>query len=117
MFEQLMDQMIATEGAERSTMMGSACLRYQGEFVAMMFDKEDALIVKLPADRVNQLIADDEGREFNYTKKRFKEWVLIPTEREEAFEGYILEGIEFARSTHLSKLAKMNKSKKKSSQQ
>lgn len=82
---------------ELSTMMGTPCLRYKGDFVSMFFDKEDSLIVKVSPERVNEIIEDGEGNEFNYTKKRFKEWVLIPLEFEEKFEGYISEAITYAR--------------------
>ena len=34
-------------GIEQSTMMKSPCLRYKGDFIGMMFAREDCLIVKL----------------------------------------------------------------------
>ena len=86
------------KGVEQSTMMKTPCLRYQGNFMAMMFDKEDALIIKVSPDRVNELIAQGEGREFNFTKKRFKEWVLIPKEFERKYEAYIYESLEYAKN-------------------
>ena len=46
-------EMCAKEsGVELSTMMKTPCIRYMGDFVAMMFEREDSLIVKLSADRV-----------------------------------------------------------------
>jgi hypothetical protein len=86
------------QNVEESTMMGSPCLRYKGDFVAMMFDKAESLIVKLPAERVNELVTNGEGNEFNFTKKRFKEWVLIPLQFEQYFESYIEEALAFART-------------------
>ena len=97
-YQQLAQQFTQQDGVEESTMMGSPCLRYKGEFVTMMFDKQESLIVKLPADRVNELIADGDGNEFNFTKKRFKEWVLIPMEFEDRFSGYVEEALAFAKS-------------------
>lgn len=85
-------------GVEISTMMKTPCLRYQGDFVAMMFHQEDSLIVKLAADRVDALIADGIGLEFNFTKKRFKEWVLIPHRLEDQFEAFVLEALDYAKS-------------------
>lgn len=79
-------------------MMGTPCLRYRGSFIAMMFDKEDSLIIKLAPQRVNEIIANGEGNEFNFTKKRFKEWVLIPSEFDELFEGYIDEALAYAKA-------------------
>ena len=89
--------MIRFQGVEESTMMGTHCLRYQGEFFAMWFDRAQSLIVKLPAVRVNELIDLGEGNPFNFTKKQFKEWVLIPEERAEEFEKVTREALAFAR--------------------
>ncbi len=83
-------------GVEQSTMMGTPCLRYRGAFMAMMFDKEDALIIKVSPDRVNALIASGMGMEFNFTKKRFKEWVLIPLEFQDEYLTYLTEALTYA---------------------
>ena len=93
----LANQFSQCDGVEQSTMMGSPCLRYRGDFVAMMFDREESLIIKVSAQRVDDLIARGQGNEFNFTKKRFKEWVLIPLEFEPLFEAYIEEAIEYAK--------------------
>lgn len=84
-------------GVEESTMMKTPCLRYKGNFMAMMFDKEDALIVKVSPDRVSQLIKEGTGREFNFTKKKFKEWVLIPSTHEKDYQDYIYESLNYAK--------------------
>lgn len=82
---------------EISTMMATPCLRYKGHFVAMFFEKQDSLIVKVSPERVNEIIDHGEGNEFNFTKKRFKEWVLIPSEFEERYEDYIREAITYSK--------------------
>jgi len=84
-------------GVEHSTMMKTPCLRYKGGFMAMMFDKEDALIIKVSAQRVDELIAEGKGLEFNFTKKKFKEWVLIPREFEDEYESLIYESLNYAK--------------------
>jgi len=96
-YDQAVAKMLRVDGIEQSTMMKSSCLRYKGNFMAMMFDKEDALIVKVSPDRVNELITEGIGKEFNFTKKRFKEWVLIPLEYDDQYESYIFEALEYAR--------------------
>ncbi len=78
-------------------MMKTPCLRYKGSFLTMMFDKEDALIIKVSPDRVNELIAMGTGMEFNFTKKRFKEWVLIPLEFQDEYEALINEALLYAK--------------------
>lgn len=87
------------EGVECSTMMKSPCLRYKGDFIAMMFEKEDALIIKVSPSRVNELIESGMGKAFNFTKKRFKEWVLIPIDYEDKYEAYIDESLKYAKAS------------------
>jgi hypothetical protein len=64
----------------------------------MMFDKEDVLIIKVSPDRVNELIDTDIGLEFNFTKKLFKEWVLIPLEYQDDYETLIKEPLAYAKN-------------------
>ena len=84
-------------GVEHSTLMKGPCLRYKGDFIAAMFAPENAMIIKVSAQRVNELIASGEGREFNFTKKRFKEWVLIPATLEKQYEKYLREALAYAK--------------------
>ena len=88
---------VKEKGVEHSTMMKSPCLRYKGNFMIMMFDKEDSLIIKVSPQRVNEIIADGKGREFNFTKKKFKEWVLIPREFEDNYEAFVIEALNYAK--------------------
>lgn len=90
-------RLLETDGVERSTMMNMPCLRYRGAFIAMLFDKADALIIKVSAERVNQLLAEGTGLEFNFTRKRFREWVLIPAAFESRYEAYLREALEYAK--------------------
>lgn len=96
-YDQAAAKIIQEDGVEQSTMMNTPCLRYKGNFIAMMFDKEEALIIKVSPERVNELIAEGVGREFNFTKKRFKEWVLVPLEYEGEYEQFVYESLEYAK--------------------
>ncbi len=96
-YDQAVDKVIQEDGVEQSTMMRTPCLRYKGDFMAMMFEKENALIIKVSPERVNELITDGKGIEFNFTKKHFKEWVLIPLEYEDKYETYIYEPLAYAK--------------------
>ena len=102
-YTEAVEKIILEEGVELSTMMSSPCLRYMGNFIAMMFDREDALIIKVSKERVDELIDEGIGREFNFTKKKFKEWVLIPADYENRYEAFIYEALEFARKSTLKK--------------
>ena len=96
-YEKAVTIILAKEGVELSTMMKTPCIRYRGDFLAMMFDKENALIIKVSPERVNELITEGKGREFNFTKKRFKEWVLIDQEYEKDYGARLLEALEYAK--------------------
>jgi len=96
-FNNVANKLTKESGVEWSTMMKTSCLRYKGEFMSMMFEKKDALIVKLSPERVDELIASGEGLEFNFTKKKFKEWVLIPSRLEKQYEKYMREALEYAK--------------------
>ena len=98
-YDQAADKILGEYGVEQSTMMKTPCLRYKGAFLAMMFDKENALIIKVAPQRVDQLIAEGKGREFNFTKKRFKKWVLIPLAYEDEYEAFIFESLQYAKGT------------------
>jgi hypothetical protein len=78
-------------------MMGTPCLRYKGDFIAMMFEKEASFIIKVTDDWLNEIIENGEGTKFNFTKKKFKEWVLIPSEFEKMYKGYVLEALVYVR--------------------
>lgn len=97
-YDQAFNALLSEDGVEESTMMKTPCLRYKGTFLTMMFDKEDALIVKVSPERVDELISLGTGMEFNFTKKRFKEWVLIPQEFEDDYESYMREALLYAKS-------------------
>jgi len=96
-FEKIANKISKEKDVEHSTMMKTPCLRYKGDFITMMFDKEDALIIKVSPQRVDELIAEGRGMEFNFTKKKFKEWVLIPREFEDDYESFIREALQYAK--------------------
>ena len=96
-YDQAVENILREDGVERSTMMKTPCVRYKGAFMAMMFEKEEALIIKVSPERVDEIIAEGKGTEFNFTRKRFKEWVLIPLEFENDYESFIYEALQYVR--------------------
>ena len=56
--------------------MGHDCLRAAGNFFAMV-SNDGALIVKLPADRVADLIDGGSGTSFAPAGKVFREWLAV----------------------------------------
>jgi len=70
--------------------------------MASFFEDMDALTIKISPERVNELVTEGTGKEFNFTGKRFNEWVLIPLEFEEEYERFIREALAYAKSKGVS---------------
>jgi hypothetical protein len=79
LFWDLAGPMLADPAVQRSTMMGLPCLRSGGRFFGCLDRRTGALLVKLPAPRVAQLIAAGQGEAFAPAGRVFREWVAIPT--------------------------------------
>lgn len=78
-FAELATEYVTAERASRSTMMGFPCLRRDGAFFASVDPRTDALIVKLSAERVAQLVQEGVGSPFAPSGRIFREWVALPT--------------------------------------
>ncbi len=79
----------------RSTIMKGACLRVGKEFLALPDFQGAGMVVKLPKERVQVLIAQGKGRPFAPGGKVFKEWVAIPKPDKRTWRKLLLEGIAF----------------------
>jgi hypothetical protein len=94
LFWDIAQPLLAT-GAEESTMMGFPCLRINGEFFASVERETGDLIVKLPAERVTQMVDDGEAVEFAPAGRRFKEWARISDREELLWVELMSSAIEF----------------------
>ena len=65
-------------GVTRSTMMGYACLRLNGDFFACLDRQDGSLVVKLDETQVTALIEAGTADEFAPNGRRFREWASIP---------------------------------------
>jgi len=87
---------MAGDQLREGTIMGTKCARStSGEFVAMPYHKGPGLVVKLPRERVVELIEGGTGQSFAPAKKVFKEWVLVDTHAEEQWKQLLQESIDF----------------------
>lgn len=77
-------------GVTRSTMMGFACLRLDGDFFAACDHRSGQLVVKLNEERVSALLDVGKGESFAPNGRPFREWVTIP-EREHRSWGRLLD--------------------------
>lgn len=86
--------LLAAGRLDEGTMFGHRCVRAGKDFVAMPGHKSDGMVVKLPAERVAELVESGRGRPVAPAGKTFKEWVEIAaTER---WEPYLDEALAFA---------------------
>ncbi len=81
----------ATEGA----LMGFPCLRVDGEFFATCDHRTGELIVKLPRERVQELIDCGSAQPFAPAGRIFREWALVPERDEQCWAGLLAEAHSF----------------------
>ncbi len=89
-------ELMAEDGrVVEGTIMSSRCLRVGKEFLAMPHHKTDGLVVKLPADRVSEIIDAGDGESFAPAGKVFKEWLAVTTIDEDRWRSLLREGVAF----------------------
>ena len=98
LFWELAEELSINSGVTRSTMMGFPCLRINGAFFACVERGTGNLIVKLPADRVNELVASGIAIPFAPNGKVFREWVAFPDPDADDWAGFIAEAQAFVES-------------------
>lgn len=95
LFWDLAEPMIASGQVVEGELMRSRCLRIGKEFLAMPEYRTGDLVVKLPRERVDELIAAGDGLAFAPAKKVFREWVQVPARDETLWSQLLKEGVEF----------------------
>jgi len=91
LFWDLVEPMYADPAVRPSTMMGLPCVRLDGRFFASLDRRNGALLVKLPADRVRQLIDAGRGQPFAPAGHAFREWVAITVPDRQRWRGLLTE--------------------------
>lgn len=97
LYDALTDDLLYDPAFGRATMMGYPCVRLAGRFVASYDTKADSLVVKLPAERVHELVADGTGDAFAPAGRVFREWVSIRAADRELWRALLAEAVDFAR--------------------
>jgi hypothetical protein len=96
LFWELIDELRANDPrVEEGTIMGGRCARVCGEFLALVDFKGSCLVVKLPRERVDALIANGAGEPFAPAGKVFGEWISIPHRDRRRWRALLREGISF----------------------
>lgn len=96
LFWDLVHPMYADPAVRRSTMMGLPCVRVDGRFFAALDRRTGALLVKLPQQRVGQLIDSGQGQPFAPAGRVFREWVAIPQPDRRRWQTLLAEARAFA---------------------
>jgi hypothetical protein len=96
--------MAENERVTEGSIMNSRCIRVSSaapvkaakpDFLAMPHHKKSGLVVKLPADRVAELIEAGVGEPFAPAGKVFREWLAVTEADEDAWRSLLREGVAF----------------------
>ena len=98
LFWELAGQFLSEPGVTRSTMMGYPCLRANGAFFACVERITGHLIVKLPALRVSELIAEGQALPFAPSGRTFREWAAFPVADPSEWSALLAEARSYADS-------------------
>jgi len=88
--------LLAISGVTRSAMMGLPCLRQDGAFFAALDRTTGALLVKLPRERVDDLLGSGAAEPFAPAGRRFRQWAAVPPQQTASWAGLLDEARTFA---------------------
>ena len=95
-FWDLAEPLLGLAAVSRSTMMGLPCLRWNGAFFASCDRRTGNLLVKLPEQRVDELVAAGQAEPFAPAGRRFREWAAIPETKARSWKHLLDEATRFA---------------------
>lgn len=95
LWEELSEDLLTVPGVDRSTMMRFPCLRVNGGFFASFDARSHHLIVKVPEERVTELVGAGVGESFAPAGRVFRRWVTIPEPDRERWGALMREALEF----------------------
>jgi hypothetical protein len=96
LYDELTDDLLYDPAVGRSTMMGYPCVRRAGRFFASFDTRAEALVVKLPPERVAALVADGTGEPFTPNGRVFRGWATIPEPDPHMWEQLLAEARHYA---------------------
>ena len=96
LFWALAERLLGEPPVTRSTMMGFPCMRFDGRFFASIDRDSKDLVVKLPAARVEELIASGQGTVFAPNRRVFREWVAVPVPDRDLWTALLEESKAYA---------------------
>jgi len=100
-YQRLVDELIGADGVtppRGGSGFGRSALRYQNKIFAMFV--RGRLVVKLPAERVGELIAAGEGVHFDANKGTpMREWLSLDPDSARPWLALATEALDFARES------------------
>jgi hypothetical protein len=90
-FWDLADLYLTVPGTTIGTLMRFPCLRADGNFFATCDHRTGDLIVKLPRQRVSELIASGAAQPFAPAGRTFKEWATIAHRNADTWRALLTE--------------------------
>jgi len=97
-FWDIAESYLKQKDIEKSTMMGFPCLRVNGDFFASCDKNNGDLVIKLPKERVQELISSGIGKDFAPNGRKFKEWLAVESREEKLWNELIDEALEFVKT-------------------
>jgi predicted DNA-binding protein (MmcQ/YjbR family) len=100
LFERIAERYLDEPAVSRGTGFGSSAgLRVGGKIFAML-DREGELVLKLPKEQVDELIAAGKGGRFNPRRdgRLMREWVTVPVSGRAEWERLMDEAFQFVSS-------------------
>ena len=98
LYDELTDDLLYDPTVGRSTMMGFPCVRRAGRFFASFDARAEAMVVKLPRERVAELVESGVGDPFAPNGRVFREWVSLPEADRDRWRRILAEALDFASS-------------------
>jgi hypothetical protein len=89
------EPLLERSNVSRSTMMGLPCLRVDGAFFASCDRRTGHLLVKLPQERVEALVAAGRAEPFAPAGRRFREWAAIPHSHAPDWPALLDDALDF----------------------
>jgi hypothetical protein len=100
LFEDLAARLLTDPSVSRGTGFGSSPgLRVDRKIFAML-GSDGELVVKLPREHVDELVASGTGARFDPRRdgRLMKEWVTVPARHRDEWEQLVAEALRFVRS-------------------
>ncbi len=94
-FWEVAEPLLSEEGVVTGSIMNFPCLRQGKEFFGMPHHETGDAVLKLPRERVAELVAEGVGQPFGPGKKVFKEWVLVSQEHRDRWLELLQEARAF----------------------